>query len=193
MARFFHLDRRGALSPGDQLTLTRIKDDGTPQAAELARMYPYGVSRFGLACLWRGTKMSEVVRLRELSLEGIRLEYYPHRPSRFASFFACRTAEEAIALRAEMTCEDKSIWLVECNAFVTLDMTFMNYMPRYLPAAIPKSWQEKFHRYWSGESSENPKWECLLTQPVTVLGVTPTLEPPAARQSSSQTGAGHFL
>jgi hypothetical protein len=176
MKVFFHFDRRGDyLHSGCQLVLRSIKPEWDGDADELNARFPRGLSRFGIACLCKNTPSKpEIIIYRERLLEDIRRQHFPHRPSRLESLFACRTAEEAVAIQREMKCEDAALWEVKCEEGDTFicDMYFTNITPRSLDTLSRRAeqeWLDNLHSYWRGEASANPLWECLLPLPVVVI------------------------
>jgi hypothetical protein len=174
MNSYFHFDRIGNyLHPGCQLMLRSVKSEWDSDASGLNASFPQGLSQFGLACVCSNTppKPKEVV-YRELLLEEIRRQHFPHRPSRLESLFACRSAEEAVAMQREMKCKDAALWEVECEDAFICDMKFANIMPISLDTLsrrAKEAWMVQLHRYWRGEASANPLWECLLPLPVVVI------------------------
>jgi hypothetical protein len=174
MPSYFHFNRiYNHLYHCCQLLLRRVEPEWDSDADELNSRFPRGLSHFGLACLCRNTRPKpEIVVYREWLLEEIRRRHYSHRPSRLESLFACRTAEEAVAMQREMKCEGTALWEVGCESAFICDMYFTNITPRSLDTLSRRAkeeWEGNLHSYWRGEASENPLWECLLPLPVVVI------------------------
>jgi hypothetical protein len=167
MGQFFHVDREMRhLCPGYSIKLKHFTSSGHPEAAAyLNKLYPNGVSRFGWSYLsGLVPQLQRVLVEREMICEEIRLAGYPHRPSRFASIFACESLSDARALRENLGSPNATIWVVEWEFSFRADM-------HLLQVKSLKEMPEAVHRYWSGESSTVPFWECLLAPPVTVIEV----------------------
>jgi hypothetical protein len=165
MARFYHVDREVRhLRQGYRLVLkTFASVDQTEGVAYINGLYPNGVSRFGASYIsGLVPDHQRVLVKREIICEEIRLTDYPHRPSRFASVFACENLADAQELRETFGSPNAIIWVVECENSFRADMHHLQVGSlQELPKAV--------HRYWNGESGGAPFWECLLSPPVTVL------------------------
>jgi hypothetical protein len=116
----------------------------------------------------------------EILAEFIRRSDYPERISRFQSFFACKTLEDAerfISLYPITTPEGEKkyqgdIWLVQCDrvAFEG-DMTYLGLGECWLDAIT------RLKLYWAGEKglAQPSLTEVLLKPPVTVVKKLKTL------------------
>lgn len=174
MNTYVHIDRNGHyLHPGCHLNLRNVEPEWDSNSIALNHEFPRGLGQFGLAYVCENTPPKpEVLVHRERLLEEIRRQHFPDRPSRFESLFACRTPEEAVAMRREMKCEAATLWSVQCEHAFIADMHFTNFTPRSLSTLSRQGlqdWVDKLHSYWQGEESENPTWECLLPLPVAVV------------------------
>jgi len=114
----------------------------------------------------------------EVLAEYIRRSNYPERISRFQSFFACKTIQDAerfVSLYPITTPEGETrhqgdIWLVQCDTVAFEgDMTFLGLGDCWIDAIT------KLNLYWAGENGPNPLWEVLLRPPVTVVKKVKTL------------------
>jgi hypothetical protein len=164
MAFYYHLDRAGKLVIGMIIHLHKFANEPESEAAhDLNVLYPNGVSRFGAAILsGRSINLTSLLREREKRLEEIRLSDYPDCPSRFTTFFACRTVEEAQGFRTLVGSFESKIWKIEGQDGLVKDMNFLQGRTR-LALEIDG------HRYWRGHASNNPFWECLVPHPVKVI------------------------
>jgi hypothetical protein len=96
----------------------------------------------------------------EWMFEMIRLSEFPDRPSRFQSFFGFETYEAAQKF-AQGT--RSQILKIEYQQGFRADMNLLSF------SSFPNALQ-RGTRYWKGESGANdPNWEVLMQEPVTVL------------------------
>lgn len=179
MPEFFHVDRiRGRLNEGqvisfifDQSSIT----DSNNRAANFISMFPEGVTCHGWEYLLKDRRISpdkDKNGMIEMLAEYIRRSHYPDRLSRFQSFFACRTIQDAerfISLSPITTPEGQvrhqgDIWVVQCeNVALEADMKFLGLGDSWIDAIT------KLHLYWAGEIGEDPLKELLLKPPITVV------------------------
>jgi hypothetical protein len=106
----------------------------------------------------------EVINNGNMAALGLFFEYvrracFVDKPSRFTSFFAWETVEQAKAFRGD---NHMPIWEVECESYFRADMSLLNLGDSILMLSY------KVHRYWAGLSNINavPCWEILLPLPV---------------------------
>ncbi|HHX62151.1 MAG TPA: hypothetical protein GX707_15795 [Epulopiscium sp.] len=169
----YHIDRTNSLKEGDIIEL-QIFDDIKPAflGQILNSNYPEGLSRHGGLYY---ISQSNQVNMKEFILENL-LEYerllkFPDKVSRFESFFASQTLDEALIWKSILSHNplDKfTIWEVEFNHenYLHLDSSWLycdiyNFSPLYTAFFANK--------YWSGETSENPKMELLIKPPIKIV------------------------
>jgi hypothetical protein len=167
LAAFYHLDRKAEdLKPGYVMRLKAVNTGGRPEAAHLNEMYPEGFSRHGVIYACGYAEPGPELR-REHVLEFVRQDHYPHLPSRFTSFFACESADDARKLKAEGWLGQEGwgnavIWVVEAESYFRADMGLFGFS-RYANV------EQIAHAYWRQVESPRPFWELLLKPPVTVI------------------------
>jgi Protein of unknown function (DUF2441) len=167
MKYYYHLDRSGILHKGMTINLHKFSAGTEPEVAhDLNVLYPDGVSRFGAAILsGRSMNLTNLLREREKRLEEIRLSDYSECPSRFTTFFACRTVEQAQEFRTLVNSLESKIWKIEGRGGVVKDMNFLQGRPLL-------ALEVDGHHYWRGHTSDNPFWECLVTLPIKAIETT---------------------
>ncbi|MBO2010860.1 hypothetical protein [Hymenobacter negativus] len=138
----------------------------------LQRLYGSGISRHGEQYLFgdyqylyneHGTSYTQHHPMMELAYELVRLYRFPTLPSRFTSFFGCRTLAEAQHFRRSYSQGRGAIHRVTCEQHFSADMTYL-HMGAGLPSTMVVA-----ERYWSGTASPTPFWEVLMQGPVHVL------------------------
>ncbi|MGO9914438.1 MAG: hypothetical protein ACLQIB_06945 [Isosphaeraceae bacterium] len=166
MGVFYHLDRTGeSLRAGQILEFGPLPAGLSPdELAIFGTLCPTGVTRFGHDIL---TKQLEPNALeRELEVERIRRDCYPHRITRYAVIFGCKAMPDVDVLRWQFfdpsyNGQRGRVWKIRGTAVFRADMNwFKEHCGDYTTAA---------HAYWSQQESERPLIEYLLQPPVTVL------------------------
>jgi hypothetical protein len=166
LAVFYHLDRTGlSLQSGQLLELIPFTIEGRPEyEATLKRMFPEGLTRFGIDIIY--DRLPPLVLKREIEVERVRCANYSNRQSRYISVFGCKQIQDMEILR-QLLCppwfqgQRGRIWKVEGDATFHSDMMwFKEYCGDNTAAA---------DAYWSQKTSEKPLVEYLLKTPVTVL------------------------
>ena len=168
MERFFAVDRDCSLKEGMVLELCRYTDvSPTELQLHVDRLFPDGLSlhgkRYLLSSDSRGTIASPMI---ELLFENVRRAHFPDKPSRFQSFFACFSLEEARQFQAAYGNADSPIWEIYTDGhYCKGNMRLLNSDQTILICSYLA------HEYWSG--SEGPAvlsglTEVLLKLPVTV-------------------------
>ncbi len=99
----------------------------------------------------------------EYTYELVRQIHFSKAPSRFQSFFAVESIEDAQKLRNETFSGHGDIYEVECEDFFKADMKLL-----YTGICFAGN-QILANKYWSGESSDNPLWEILMKEPVRII------------------------
>lgn len=96
---------------------------------------------------------------RELILENIRIQSYPHMPSRLKCLWVTKTREEAQAWINHFS-NEKEPKLISFESIVEPIKVDSMLIP--LPHDSLKDKEVKSHSYWSGEMSEKPMIEYLF-------------------------------
>jgi len=182
MPRYFHIDRRGTLTPGQELNRRPLTfNAGTPQEFidHANARYPNGLSDHGLMYFLNGDISSglaladaqartDAVRnqVLELVFEGVRQASFPDRPSRFESVFAWKSLSEAKAFQRGFGGPTARIVRVESDDAFRADMNLLS-----LGTILVTSYYA--HEYWGGKRHplKNPAWEYLLRPPVHVISI----------------------
>lgn len=200
----YHLDRSGRLSKGVRLNLVSSTTDDQLRAegagAEVARMFPNGISPHGLRYLSTvcvrlfeapffnfgaiSGELSSV--LIEQTLELVRRADFPNMPSRFQSVF-CVDDPSDLDAWPEITATGGTLFEItpeNPSKVARLDASFlkggfteivgnMGVDECYsIPMCVTIA-----YRYWSGERSESPKPEVLVELPATVATKVRTVPP----------------
>lgn len=179
MGRYFHVDRvRGRLKADQviQLVYPKMGVDGCSDKANLYTcMFPAGVSLHGwqyLLCKDRPRPSEDRMGLIEVLAEEIRRLDYGGRVSRFQSFFAFHTVEEAerfirmypVTLADGREACQGDIWEVEGD-----DVRFESDMRRL---SLGDCWLDalvNLHAYWQGRFTSDALCEVLLRPPVRIV------------------------
>lgn len=170
MTIYYHIDRLGTLRSDSVIGLTRY-DDIDPEALQqhVDQLFPEGVSSHGERYFLRnGTPAIVISPAIELLFEYVRRSSYADKPSRFQSFFAFGSLNDASNFREKFCNSQGTIWRVEYDdsgAFKA-DMNVLTLRDSLLVSSY------RAHRYWQGlpdPSGEPPVWEYLLPPPVTIL------------------------
>lgn len=132
--------------------------------------FPKGLSNFGSHFLLNpqrslkgGTFFGMDEYIIEASLELVRKLRFPERNSRFSSFFACLTLEDARKLREDQFGGVGFIYKVSCKHYFQADMRFLRQALSIVGIEIVAM------KYWSGIASPDPFWEILMNGPVKIL------------------------
>lgn len=177
---FYSVDRRDFYQEGNQLDLTLADNFNRPLwnlpgwfseselKTHLIELFPDGLSFHGWQYLLDrhdfekiGTSQISYVNHEvtvELIFEYVRRASYPKLPSRFQSFFAWGSIEEARAFRQNQ----QPIYQLECKQFFKADQKLLTSGVQNIAGSLCA------HKYWSGKATNEPRWEYLLLPPVTV-------------------------
>nr|WP_312323985.1 DUF2441 domain-containing protein [Acinetobacter oleivorans] len=102
---------------------------------------------------------------REMILENIRLQHYPHMPSRMKCLWVTTSPEECAVWYSHFSKEvDKKIITFESESKPV--MVDSRFVPLQHDSLSEK--EKKAHAYWSGERSESPMIEHLFVGTATV-------------------------
>jgi hypothetical protein len=165
MAKFYTVDRHGSLRKGLIVQLQRYTDVNPPELqAHVDHLFPDGVSSHGEYYFLKNSSHPKLASPNiEVLFEYVRRAFYPHRPSRFQSFFAFQHMSEAEAFRNAYGDPANRIWLAEAPVAFVADMRLLTTGTSILVYSYFA------HKYWEGEASPDPIWECLLLPPVRVV------------------------
>ena len=161
MAIFYHLDGHKLLRRDLIIWFEALPppEQGASEVYELARWFPEGVTRFGLSIL-KGLACEGHLK-RETTLESVRREFYPDRPSRYTSVFACKSPEDIIRFHSQFD-YDGPIWKVDATEGFKADVNL--FWQRF---GDPIDYS---HAYWTQTDGDPPQlFEYLLKPPVTVI------------------------
>lgn len=167
LEKFFAVDRACSLKEGMVLGLA-CHTDVNPAELQLHvdSLFPDGLSVHGERYLLNNNSRGNIASpMIELLFENVRRAHFPNSPSRFQSFFACCSVEEARQFRAEYASGDAPIWKIYSDGqyckgnMRLLDSSQTTLICSYLA-----------HEYWSG--SQGPTEFSGLTEVVLKLPVT---------------------
>jgi hypothetical protein len=151
------------------LSTVRISIDPT----FLPSLYPSGLSQHGQYYLidvgqhtrqempQTGEPLAKLSSVLEMYWELVRRAEFPEKPSRFESFFAFTTPEEARAFGGGTG----SVYEVDANLWEEFDLNLLKQ-----PTSLALQWIQ-IRQYWNHGASPNPLWECLLKPHVKILRV----------------------
>ena len=116
----------------------------------------------------------------ELCLEFIRINYFPHFPSRLQCVFGTKTLEDAkkwMNILPNQSTSPMKIYKIECEKAYEFDASWITYPPsipnkdyNFNPRSIAKI-LELCYKYWSQEKTSNPLLELLIKLPAKVIKV----------------------
>lgn len=167
MKTFYTVDRLGALSTGQNLSLFSNRLTDVSFRSFLDELFPSGISKHGQQYLENAAcKFYSKEGALELYFEEVRKACYPNAPSRFESIFCCESLQDA----KDMACflESPSSPVFEIHAgedFLRVNMALLNNTGSILSVAY------RAHDYWRGKEGEidqKPIWEIIAKLPVTV-------------------------
>ena len=166
MKTFYTVDRRGIYTQQQQFELIKpnIKPDELQTIAQ--KFFNQGYSPQGDAYFLSGQAIAtDRSVMIDFSLELYRRAFYPDKPSRYTSIFACTNIEDADKFRKGFSTSNAQIYEINCQegefhigdmSLLTNDATNLTYA--YL-----------LEQYWAGTTtSQNPFWEVLIPLPVTI-------------------------
>lgn len=172
MATFYHLDQSDeSLRVGQILDLVPLPLGGrtAQECEERRRLYPGGVSRFGLGVLHDPPiKWTTETLKRENEAERVRRTHFPNLPSRCVSFFACESVEDIVRLQQHFLTVERPyphgrIWKLDGTAAFWGDMYWLDQY------GISNGEEGFLLEYWSQQKSECPLIEYLLAFPIRVV------------------------
>jgi hypothetical protein len=165
---FYTVDRVGNLSDGLEISLTKHEDIRPPELSlHVNKLYPDGVSAHGERYLLQSESRGNIASPAiELLFEYVRQSYFPDKPSRFQSFYACASVAEAQEFKRLYGSANNSIWEVKTdNNYFSGNMRLLDNNQTSLVCSYIS------HEYWNG--NKGPKelhgiQELLLELPVTI-------------------------
>jgi hypothetical protein len=159
--------------PGHIFSLIRFRVANGSEFAndyeEWQQSFPEGLSVFGMRHMTPDQPFGEVppakVKL-EMECEDFRKKYFADKPSRFQSFFAMATLDEAIAFRdgtKRKTGLVGSIWEIDADS-----VQHRGDMRLLTPDRCSEA---NLRAYWEGRPLDGgePTWECLVIPPVKMI------------------------
>jgi hypothetical protein len=170
MATYYHVDRRGLLSPNSIYGLTHYSDiDPEFLQRHADKLFPEGFTVHGERYFLKNDSLPVVTSPAiELIFEYVRRASFPNRPSRFQSLFAWNRISDAGRFRDQYGNHKDPIWIVEYdeNEAFKGDMNLLGMRDSLLVTSY------RAHCYWGGlpdPSGDPPRWEFLLKAPVGVI------------------------
>jgi hypothetical protein len=163
---FYTVDRRGTLTPEQLLTL--IKPNINPPELQLIaeKFSPNGYSVQGDAYFLSGHAMStDRSVMIDFSLELYRRSFFPDKPSRYSSMFACTTRDDAEIFKRKFSTPAAHIYEITCleKDFHVGDMSLLTN------DATNLTYASLLDHYWAGTTiNATPFWEVLIPLPVNV-------------------------
>ncbi|MBV1839302.1 DUF2441 domain-containing protein [Photobacterium ganghwense] len=167
MNKFYTVDRKGSLSTGTVIELTKY-DDVNPKVLQehVDSLFSNGVSSHGENYLLKNGSHGQISSSAiELLFEYVRRANFPEIPSRFECSFACETIDEAVKFRAAFGNPTDPIYEVFSeNSFFKGNMALLDNDQTSLVCSYFAD------EYWKGNQGPRPScfWEVLLQLPVTI-------------------------
>lgn len=165
--KFYTVDRANRLNEGDVISLQH-HDDVAPDFLQnhVDKMFSEGFSFHGEQYLLKNDSRGNISSPSiELLFEHVRQAHFPSITSRFQSFFACESYEEAIKFRNEFGSDSNKFYEVFTeNEHFKGNMNLLNNNQTSLLCSYLS------HQYWEGNSIAElgEFWEVLLSLPVTI-------------------------
>lgn len=172
--RFFHVDRRGELSVGDEVDRDHVDAGTAEERALVADLFDGGVAPHGRHYCTTDLYADDADGLWDVSCELlfdlVRRDRFPWRPSRFQSVFGFESRSAADRFVAEFVDGEATLFEVSAGDAFAADMHLVDAPT--LPEGVRQA-----HYYWEGLTDrEDPLWEVLLEPPVTVERMVETVE-----------------
>jgi len=174
----YHLDRFKLLQEGQVIEYLRTPIHPEDLNQMVYDKYPKGLSHHGDLYYAREIEQQFISdSILENILEYERLLYYPNRPSRFQSIFTSPSLEQLRQWTETSTFKDRDYNICELEFrhqdFALLDSSWLKFNLNK-PSFLTTSYRAK--KYWSGQESDNPKYELLVQLPVNVIRCIPKSE-----------------
>lgn len=133
-------------------------------------IFPNGISKHGERYLHNAFKstgpnlsFTQNEFIIETTLELIRRLKFTERKSRFVSWFACLSLEDAKRVKMSVFKNNGTIYKVSCNSFFKADMSLLRQAGSIIGIQIVAE------KYWLGQASAVPFWEILMEPPITII------------------------
>lgn len=180
-AKYYTVDSARSLAPYSQISLGIYTPDTPVKTDFLNQIHPEGLSKHGYNYLYNPEVVMNSLTgasnslLVGLIFELVRRSYFPEKPSRYQSLFACEHFSDAKRFRALLSkekgkqeIESASIYEVITESAVHRgDMNLLGTNCSVLEL------YQRAHLYWSSEESphklaDEPLWEILIPLPTLV-------------------------
>ena len=162
----YTVDSLNLLSENYSIDLTQHTDLDPPFLQEhVDDLFPEGVSRHGNQYFLNGKSDLMLAEPQiELVVEYVRRACYPQYPSRFQSFFAVETIQQAQQFRQNYNAGNGSIWQIEVDTkqIFKADMNLLSIKSSILGTSFAA------HEYWKVNMSPAPFMEYLVQLPVII-------------------------
>ncbi|AWH87900.1 DUF2441 domain-containing protein [Limnobaculum parvum] len=179
MEKYYTVDSSNGLVPFCKVLLGSYTPDQPEQAIFLNQIHPDGLSKHGYNYLYNpGLSMEESSGessslMISLIFELVRRSYFPEKPSRYQSLFACQQLSEVKQFRKLLADERnddgiRSASIYEVITGETVHFGDMNLLNSECPIL---ELYRRAHLYWSGiplNDGEEPFWEVLIPLPVLI-------------------------
>ncbi|MFL1407374.1 hypothetical protein ACJO2E_18675 [Marinobacter sp. M1N3S26] len=166
MEKFYTVDRTGSLKEGLEISLNSPEINSPELQEHMLSMFPEGLSHHGVSYFVSSeSRADSPSQSIELLFEYVRQAHYPELMSRFQSFFACQSIEEARLFRQNYGTGDEKIYEVLARGrYFKANMRLLDNNQTSLCCSFLA------HKYWRSEtvSLPNELWEILLELPVTI-------------------------
>lgn len=171
----YHIDRTCSLTPSQIIELAPYPHENGSFSFMSKKFFQGNVSHHGfqyLADASLSSLPSTNESIIEYTTELVRQSFFPEMPSRFQSFFALETIEDLLTWKDFLLTPDAKIFEIEFKEeqCVKLDSAFLPnalYSTNTL-AFSPSQNFEDAYKYWSMCHTEAPRYELLITPPVTI-------------------------
>jgi hypothetical protein len=123
----YTVDRTSKLAENMQIALTRY-NDVSPQELQLHvdELFPEGFSVHGERYFLKNSSNSNSINPNiELIFEIVRQAHYEDKPSRFQSFFATETVEDAKKFSSKFGTDNDLVFKIECECYFKADMSLL--------------------------------------------------------------------
>lgn len=122
-------------------------------------------------------KTSVDIQIIETTFELVRRAHFPWLPSRFTSFFAVRRPEDFLQWPEMLdlsTYPNQKIFEIDApddtpcfdSSFLRGGLIFGQENGKYYMGCLPAPTADLAYRYWSGEASDTPRMEYLISLPI---------------------------
>lgn len=167
MNTFYAVDRTHQLAEGMTISLTKYDDVQPNELQEhVDILFPDGFSVHGKRYLLENSSHGNISEPAiELLFEYVRQAHFPEITSRFQSFFACETLEDARTFKIGFGDSESRIYEINTeNSYFRGNMNLLDNSRTSLVCSYFA------HDFWKGNAGPIPHvfWELMLELPVTV-------------------------